>query len=194
MIEDKPTFLQKDGYISITQNGETETFDKKDVRQILDQVRNPFEIAIIGNGSDNDDNYFNSAAIIRTAHNFLANKIFLIERPSFYKKATMGCHRLENIVHLSMSEFLEQTKERNIVSFERRTSITTENLYHFKYPKFPILIFGSEKTGTPDEILKRADHIVSIEQYGIHNDFNISVAAGIAMFDFMSKYKMNKND
>ena len=50
------------------------------------------------------------------------------------------------------------------------------------------LILGHEILGVPDELLKLADHIVSIPMAGKKNSLNVSVAAGIALFHFRCCY------
>lgn len=189
-------FKRENKTFTLIQNTRKEIFQIEEVKNILNEIRHPFEIAICGTGTENDENYFNSAAIIRTAHIFLVKKIHLIDRPSFYKRATMGTHGFENIEYNSLSSFIEKYSNRNLVCFERRTTLSSETLYDFKYPKDPILIFGSEKFGIPDKLIKITKHIVTIEQYGLHNDLNVAVASAIAMYDFLNKFYRyrEKND
>lgn len=156
-------------------------FTKEEIRATLNEVRNHFSIAICGS-----ENYFNGGAIVRTAHTFLVKEIVFVDVPKFYEKATMGTHKWENIKHVSMEEFLS-TETRPLICFEKRADLNSENLLGFEYPENPILCFGSEKTGTPEAILEKATNIVSIPQWGILNDMNLACAAGIAMWDWISK-------
>lgn len=160
-------------------------FSKEEIRTALDEVRFPFETAIYSS-----ENYFNAGAIIRTGHSFLCQKYWLVdfEQNKFYKKASMGTHKWENIEKVSLKDFLSLNKEKPIVVFERRAELTMVNIQDFDYPENPILFFGSEKHGVPESVIKQAHAVVTIPLYGIHNDLNISVAAGIAMNDFVSKF------
>lgn len=162
-------------------------FPKEFVRAALKDIRNPFEVAIIGVG-----NYFNIATIIRTAHSFLCKRIYIIDSEGFYEKGTMGNHRFEDIVEMPMSVFksIMETDKRNLVPFEKRPGIATKDIRNFVYPTNPVLMFGSEKSGIPDDIIELAggwDKVVSIPIYGVNNDLNVGVAASIAMYDWISK-------
>lgn len=59
--------------------------------------------------------------------------------------------------------------------------------------KEPIaLVFGTELEGVSEEILNFADETLSIPMFGFTESFNVSVAAGICMYDL--KQKLIKSD
>lgn len=158
-------------------------FTKDEIRETLNEVRHNFDVAIIGS-----ENYFNGAAVVRTAHQFLVKDIYFVDCNKFYEKATMGTHKWENIHRLSLSDFIAATSNRNLVVAERRANLSSEDLVTFAYPENPILCFGGEKTGVPDEILAMTNkRVVSVPQFGIINDLNLACAAGIIMYDWISK-------
>lgn len=162
-------------------------FPKEYVKSALKDIRNPFEVAVVGVG-----NHFNIATIIRSAHNFLCKRIYIIDSEGFYEKGTMGNHRFEDIAEMPLSVFLTMAykEKKNLVPFEKRPGLTTKDIRTFSYPENPVLVFGSEKTGIPDEIINLSggwDSVVSIPVYGVNNDLNVGVAASIAMFDWITK-------
>ena len=53
------------------------------------------------------------------------------------------------------------------------------------------LIFGNEIDGISDEVLGSCDFYLDIPQYGTKHSINISVSAGIVLWDIVTK--MNKN-
>jgi len=173
-------------------------FSKEEIRDSLQDIRHPVSIAVFGS-----DNYFNVGAIIRTCHVFLVREVILVDVPKFYEKATMGTHKWENITHTTLEEFCRahhwssSSDNRAVVSFERRPDLNTVELFGYKYPENPILCFGSEKTGLPAEVISlcqdNADamgyqNIVSIPQFGLQNDMNLSNAVSIAVYDFLGKH------
>lgn len=158
-------------------------FTKQQIKDKLNQTRHPVEIAIY-----NSENSFNVGAIIRTCHQFLVSKIHLIDIHWWYKKADMGTRKYENIEKHSLNSFIETFKGRNIVCFERRPELQSVELYSYSYPQNPIFVFGAEKTGVPDDLLSIGQNTVSIPQYGIHNDLNLSVAVGIVIYDWTHKF------
>ncbi len=161
-------------------------FSRKEIIDTLDEVRHPFEVAVYSS-----ENYFNFGTIVRTAHSFLARKLWMIDFDRFYRKSAMGTHKWEDVEDVTLASFIERNQNRNIVVFERSPELEMEDLRLFSYPDEPIMVFGAEKWGTPDDILDVAHSIVSIPVFGIHNDMNVSVAAGIAMFDFINKFYQN---
>lgn len=163
-------------------------FTKGEIRDVLNEVRSDFDIAIVG-----ADNYFNGGAIVRTAHQFLAKNIIFVDCDQFYEKATMGTHKWENIHKMSLSEFIAWSSNRNLVVSERRQGLESEDLAIFSYPKNPVLCFGGEKEGTPQEILDLPNkQVVSIPQFGILNDMNLACAAGIVMYDWTVKNRYGR--
>lgn len=48
-------------------------------------------------------------------------------------------------------------------------------------------VFGNEVEGVDDEVIKLADGCVEIPQFGTKHSFNVSVSAGIVLWDFVRK-------
>ena len=157
-------------------------FSKEEIRETLNEIRHPFDIAVY-----HSQNGFNFGAIVRIGHGFLCRKLWRVDMDKYYKRATMGTHKWENIEKVTLDEFFEKIGDRPIVAFERRPDIESQDIRFFEYPENPVLFFGSEKSGVPDEVIERAHSVVTIPMFGIHNDFNQAVAAGIAMYDWISK-------
>lgn len=62
------------------------------------------------------------------------------------------------------------------------------NIYEWK-PKFPLaLIVGNEKTGVKANLLKYCDAAVHLPMRGKKKSLNVSVAAGIAMYNITKYY------
>jgi tRNA guanosine-2'-O-methyltransferase len=171
----------------MTKAPDLENLTKDEIRLTLDEVRMPFSIAVWGS-----TNYFNMGSVIRTSHCFLAKEIFLIDIPGgFYKKATMGTHKWENLHKVNSLEFLDLVGNRPIIAFEKREGLDAKDLQYFQYPQDPILLFGCEKEGVPSHLLERASDIVYIPMWGLHNDFNLAVAVGMALYDWRLKRERN---
>lgn len=50
------------------------------------------------------------------------------------------------------------------------------------------LVFGNEVDGVAQEAVDIADHIIEIPQFGTKHSLNVSVCAGIVMWEFVKKY------
>ena len=163
---------------------------KEFIQETLDEARLPVEIAVFGL-----DNGFNIGGIIRTAHSFLVKKIHFIKVDWFYEKAALSTLRWEkkNIVRWDSEEaFLAHVAASGspLIACEKRSNLTTEDIRTFIYPENPILLFGSEKYGVPDSLIEKSNHIISIPMLGLSNDFNVSVAFGMVIYDWYRKYSV----
>ena len=67
-------------------------FSKEELKESLKEIRHPFEVAVY-----DSSNYFNLGSIIRTSHNFLASKIHSVNLDAFYRPATCGTAKYEDI-------------------------------------------------------------------------------------------------
>lgn len=63
------------------------------------------------------------------------------------------------------------------------TEKSKEPIYSVDLNKPMVLLLGSEEDGISPEFLKMADQLVAIPQHGKINSLNVSVAAGIAIFE-----------
>ena len=155
-----------------------------EIRASLDKLRRPISIAVL-----RAQNPFNVGAIIRVAHSFLAREIILVGTEPYYERASMGMERFENIVSLaSDAELVAHVRAsgRKLVVFEKDAAKV--DLWHADLPEDCVMLFGSEATGVPDEILRAADLVVGIPMYGINHSFPVTVAAGIAMAEWTRRY------
>ena len=170
-----------------------DAFQEEEIIQALNEIAQPVEIAVW-----NTSNYFNFGGLIRTCHNFAVRKMWGIdlwkdpESPltkPYYKRAAMTAHKWmkQNIHCVTSEEFLSKVEGRNIVAFERREGIDSEDIRSFEYPDNPILLFGSEKDGIPDHLMVAAQSVVSIPVMGFCLDFNLAQAASIAIYDWTLK-------
>jgi len=155
-----------------------------DVKASLEPLRRPLSVAILRAG-----NPFNVGAIIRVAHSFLVKHVVLVGDEPFYQRAAMGMQRYENLVYLpDEKSLMVWSRERNLplVVFEREHARI--DLWHAELPEECLMVFGSESTGVPDDLVAAADLVVGIPMYGINNSFPVTVAAGIAMAEWTRRH------
>ena len=84
---------------------------------------------------------------------------------------------------------IEKLKRKGIkvVSIEQADkSIKIENFRPVSGNKYAF-IFGNEVEGIQDEIINVSDEVVEIPQVGTKHSLNVSVAAGIVLWDFFYK-------
>ncbi|MEA1873386.1 MAG: 23S rRNA (guanosine(2251)-2'-O)-methyltransferase RlmB [Bacteroidota bacterium] len=69
------------------------------------------------------------------------------------------------------------------------TEKAEESVFEQEFSEPLALVMGSEETGISNQILKRADHIAKIPMKGKIASLNVSVAAGVAMYE-VSRQRM----
>ena len=155
-----------------------------EVKASLATLRRPLSIAIL-----RANNPFNVGAIIRVAHSFLVKHIVLVGDAPFYQRAAMGMQRYENLVYLPDDKSLVAwAREQNLplIVFEREHA--RGDLWRAELPEACLMVFGSESTGVPTDLVAAADLVVGIPMYGINNSFPVTVAAGIAMAEWTRRH------
>jgi len=163
-------------------------FDMPDdeIRRELDRLRGPLRIAI-----QRSKNPFNVGAIIRVAHSFLVREIILIGDEPYYRRASMGMEKYENITKLPSEEaFLARVAQDDlqIVAIEKDHP-RVEGLWSYSFPtERPVLLFGSENEGVSPDLLATARAVVAIPMFGINHSYPVSVAAGIVMAEWARRY------
>lgn len=144
---------------------------------------------------------YNVGAIFRTADGAGVSKIYLtgytpcppdknklrktqadkmIEKTALGAEKTIAWEKYENLENL-----LKELKKEKIEIIALEKTKNSADIKKFK-PSFPAaLILGNEVDGVPRAVLKKCDAIVSIPMRGKKESLNVSVAAGIAMYELL---------
>jgi tRNA G18 (ribose-2'-O)-methylase SpoU len=157
-----------------------------EIRRELDRLRGPLRIAV-----RRSKNPFNVGAIIRVAHSFLVREIILIGEEPYYRRASMGMEKYENITKLADEAIFLERMQRDrlkIVAIEKDHP-RVHGLWDFEFPvEGCVLLFGSENEGVSPALLGAAEAVVAIPMFGINHSYPISVAAGITMAEWSRRY------
>lgn len=134
----------------------------------------------------------NLGAIIRTAHAAGVNGIIVPERRSAPLSETvarvsagaleyMPVARVTNVTRL-----LEQLKQRQfwIYGLDERG---VEPYDRVEYTEPAAIVLGSEGRGLHDNVKKHCDFLINIPMAGAVSSLNVSVAAGVVLFDWKRK-------
>jgi len=155
----------------------------EEVRALLAPLRNDFSIALHA-----ADNAFAVGAIIRVAHSYLAREILVIGHAPYYEKASMGMEKYESIVRLDDDAgFLTHVGDRPLWAVEKDHATTSIHAVD-AFPKDVVLLFGSERFGIPEALVRRAHAVVAIPIYGVNNSLPLAVAAGIVMNEWARRH------
>jgi len=72
---------------------------------------------------------------------------------------------------------IEQTEETTLL----------QNINSFSNDKYA-LVFGNEVDGVNQEIIDLSNHIIEIPQFGTKHSLNVSVCAGVVLWEFAKRY------
>ncbi|WP_419868588.1 TrmH family RNA methyltransferase [Chryseobacterium sp. CT-SW4] len=138
----------------------------------------------------------NAAAIVRSVEACGFHKVVALEEENVFNPnltVTKGAETWVEVEKMPKNiASLHKIKERGYkilaVSPEKNAVMLPD--YEVKEPL--ALVFGTELEGVSEEVLGFADETLAIPMYGFTKSFNVSVAAGICMYEL--KQKLLKSD
>ncbi len=143
---------------------------------------------------DNIRSAMNVGSIFRTADAFLIEKIYLcgitaIPPNKELMKTALGANDSVDWEYVGeTSAIIKRLKIDNhhIVGVEQTEKATLLN--NFEMPNKKIaLIFGNEVFGVNQELIDLCDECIEIPQFGTKHSLNISISAGIVIWDLWEK-------
>jgi tRNA G18 (ribose-2'-O)-methylase SpoU len=138
----------------------------------------------------------NIGSFFRTADAFNVEKIYLCgitANPPHrdIQKTALGA--TETVVweyRQSISDLVKEMKNdgMTICSIEQTEKTTfLQDVPNLKEEKFA-LIFGNEVNGVDQDVINLSDYILEIPQFGTKHSLNVSVCAGVVLWEFAKKY------
>ena len=141
----------------------------------------------------------NIGSIFRTSDGFAIEKIYLCgitaqpPHREIEKTALGATQSIEWAYSADVCDTINELKldGYTIIAIEQAENSTMLNNYDPDNSKKYALIFGNEVNGVSDEAMKLIDTCIEIPQFGTKHSFNIVVSAGIVLWDFFAKLKLN---
>ena len=149
----------------------------------LDKRGVTLEIAI-----ENLERDYNMGTIVRSANAFGVRRVHVVGRRQWNKRGAMMTDKYLNVLyHSSAEEFATAigADKREIIAIEN--NVASQPLARVTLPERAVLLFGSEGNGISSELLALCGKVVHIEQLGSTRSLNVGVAAGIAMYAWLSR-------
>jgi tRNA G18 (ribose-2'-O)-methylase SpoU len=137
----------------------------------------------------------NIGSFFRTSDAFNVEKIFLCgitatpPHRDIQKTALGATESMEWEHKTSTKELIQELKIQGvkICSIEQAEKTTfLQNVPLLPNEKYA-LVFGNEVNGVQQEVVDAADHVIEIPQFGTKHSFNVSVCAGIVLWEFCKK-------
>ncbi|NCT16847.1 MAG: RNA methyltransferase [Flavobacteriaceae bacterium CG_4_8_14_3_um_filter_34_10] len=163
-----------------------------DEKEFLEAKKTPLIIIL-----DNIRSLNNIGSVFRTADAFLIEKIYLcgitatpphkdINKTALGATDTVSWEYAEDT--LTLVEKLKATGIQILAIEQAEHSVMLEDFQPDKEKKYAI-IFGNEVKGVAQQVVDASDAVVEIPQYGTKHSLNISVSAGVVVWDLFCKMK-----
>lgn len=138
----------------------------------------------------------NIGSFFRTADAFNVEKIYLcgitatpphreIQKTALGATDTIEWEHRESIVDLVHELKAENVMICSIEQAEKTTLL--QDIHSLQASKFA-LVFGNEVNGVDQDVIDASDTIVEIPQFGTKHSLNVSVCAGIVMWEFTKRF------
>lgn len=146
---------------------------------------------------DNIRSMHNVGSVFRTADAFLIEAICLCgytpqpPHRDIHKTALGATETVDWLYYNDTIGAVNDLKERGYLVYGIEQTVDSVSLEKFMPVKDQPLaiVFGNEVEGVDAEVLKLCDGSIEIPQFGMKHSLNISVAAGIVMWDLVMKVK-----
>ncbi len=160
------------------------------VSEFKDSAKNPFIVIL-----DHIRSCHNIGSVFRTCDAFLVEKLFLCGITATppnreIHKSALGAE--DSVIWEYCAEtakVVEKVKGAGFSVYAIEQVVNSIPLLQFNPPKNQkiALVFGNEIRGIRQEIVNLCDGAIEIPQFGTKHSFNISVSAGIVLWDLVGK-------
>ena len=174
---------------------ENSELDRKSIEAFKQSEKTPLILVL-----DDIRSLHNIGSVFRTADAFLIEKIYLcgitatppnkeIHKTALGATETVAWEHQENVL-----EVIEKLKKENVMTLaieQVESAIFLQNFEVKKGEKYA-LVFGNEVYGVSQEAVALCDGCIEIRQLGTKHSLNISVSAGIVVWDLFQKLNWPK--
>ena len=174
---------------------ENSELDRLDVDGFKEAKKSPIIIIL-----DNIRSLNNIGSVFRTADAFLVQKIYLCGITATpphkdIRKTALGATESVNCEYRKDTlEVVQELKQQGVqtVAVEQAENAVMLNDFEVGATETIALIFGNEVKGVSQEVVNASDTVLEIPQFGTKHSLNISVSAGVVVWDLWSKQNAKK--
>lgn len=138
----------------------------------------------------------NIGSFFRTADAFNVEKIYLCgitaqpPHRDIHKTALGATETIEWEYHQSITDLVKKLKEEGVTicSIEQAEKTTLLQDIHQMPGEAFALVFGNEVNGVNQDVIDLSDYIIEIPQFGTKHSLNVSVCAGVVLWEFAKRY------
>ena len=176
----------------MTKKLKLEDLNRIDVQTFKESEKTPLVVVL-----DNIRSMHNVGASFRTSDAFLIEKIILCgitpqpPHREIHKAALGATESVEwQYYESSLEAVLDlKTLKYEVLGIEQTSDSVCISEYIIDPTKKYAIILGNEVDGLSEELLPHCDHFLEIPQLGTKHSLNVSVCAGIVMWEFFKKLR-----
>ena len=150
---------------------------------------------------DNIRSLNNIGSVFRTADAFLIEKIYLCgitAKPPHKDIHKTALGATDSVAWEYVEDTLEvvdnlQNQGIQVIAIEQVEDATELQDLNFEADSKYAFVFGNEVKGVSQKVVSASNTVVEIPQFGTKHSLNISVSAGVVLWDAFSKLKARKN-
>lgn len=172
----------------------TSELERKNIEEFKEAAKTPLIIIL-----DDIRSLHNIGSVFRTADAFLVEKIYLcgitatppnkeIHKTALGATDTVAWEYEKDV--LTVVENLKKEKVK-VFAIEQVENSKMLNDFEIHENEKYALIFGNEVKGVAQEAIVMADGVIEIPQLGTKHSLNVSVSAGIVVWDLFKKLNFN---
>lgn len=169
-----------------------DALNRKSVSEFHEAEKTPVTLVL-----DNIRSMHNVGSVFRTADAFLLKGIFLCgytavpPHRDIHKTALGATETVQWKYFKEVRDAIQQLKAENYSIYAVEQTDDSIPLQDFSpSPNQPLaLIFGNEVSGVSEDALALCEGCIEIPQYGMKHSLNISVSAGIVVWEIFNKFK-----
>ena len=169
---------------------ENSELDRKSIEAFKQSEKTPLILVL-----DDIRSLHNIGSVFRTADAFLIEKIYLCgitatpPNKEIHKTALGATETVAWEYHENILEVIEKLKKDNVMTLAIEQVESAVFLQNFKVEKNKkyALVFGNEVYGVSQDAVALCDGCIEIPQLGTKHSLNISVSAGIVVWDLFKQ-------
>jgi 23S rRNA (guanosine2251-2'-O)-methyltransferase len=162
-------------------------------RKTVDEFRQSDKIPVVA-VLENVRSAYNVGSVFRTADAFLLESIYICgytAKPPHkeIRKTALGAEETVHWNHFPNAALaIEKLKNEGYKIFAVEQTVNSVSLQSFSPSDRVAVVFGNEVTGVEQATIQLCDGAIEIPQLGMKHSLNISVAAGIVLWELAKRF------
>jgi tRNA G18 (ribose-2'-O)-methylase SpoU len=164
-----------------------EELNRKSVEEFKQSEKMPIVVVL-----ENIRSAYNVGSVFRTADAFLLEAIYICGYTAYpphkeIKKTALGADETVKWKHFKqIGEALEELKKEGYIIYAVEQAHNSIKLNEFRHPGEKVaVVFGNEVTGVEQTTIEQCDGCIEIPQLGMKHSLNVSVAAGVVLWELV---------